>query len=74
MNKTRDQIENIIIGKKIKYITHRIGEIGAMILDEIHFEDGTILEVSGGADNCYVECLWLPNGIQVFPIDERELY
>lgn len=52
-----NEIEKILIGKTISKITHH-GYMGwPMCIDEIHFTDGTIVELSGNADEAIIENL-----------------
>lgn len=59
-------IIGLLEGKTIKEIKHSVYNKW-MVINEIHFTDGTILELSGNADVAWVEFVQRSDGVWVSP-------
>lgn len=67
-----NDIVKLIEGKKIKEIKHST-YLGWMVIDEIHLEDGTVLELSGNADCAKLDWLGMPDDKTISPYIESEI-
>lgn len=63
-----DEVSKNLIGKQIKEIKHHSYLGWAMCIDEIIFTDGTIIEVSGNADEGRFDFIKLP-GKEIESVD-----
>lgn len=66
MNTKPKYIVSLLEGKTIKEIKHS-GYNQWMVINEIHFTDGTILELCGNADVAYVDFVQRSDGAFVHP-------